>query len=135
MIFGSAASIGILLFFMLSFRSCSTHCGSHCPRGCLCHGSISLQTEVRVPTLVCVCVSDSDMLPKTRLGKRSPLGALVSSTSPPAGPQTGQEMGETGVTMATAAGQQAISRVKGHLGLKVRHFLSAFNQQPQTTFI
>ncbi|XP_029283616.1 zinc finger protein 395-like isoform X2 [Cottoperca gobio] len=50
------------------------------------------------------------MLPKTRLGKRSPLGALVSATCP---------TGETGITVTTAAGQQAISRVKGHPGLKV----------------
>ncbi|KAI3377526.1 hypothetical protein L3Q82_008428 [Scortum barcoo] len=57
----------------------------------------------------------TDMLPKTRLGKRSPLGALLSSTCP-----TGQEeTGDTGVTMATAAGHQAVSRVKGHTGLKV----------------
>ncbi|KAF1393306.1 hypothetical protein PFLUV_G00037620, partial [Perca fluviatilis] len=60
----------------------------------------------------------TDMLPKTRLGKRSPFGALVGSSScPPAGP--GQETGETAVTMATAAGQQAVGRVKGHPGLKV----------------
>ncbi|KAE8277706.1 Zinc finger protein 395 [Larimichthys crocea] len=43
------------------------------------------------------------MLPKTRLGKRSPLGALVSS------------MGDNGVTVTTAAA----GRVKGHPGLKV----------------
>ncbi|XP_041650837.1 zinc finger protein 395a [Cheilinus undulatus] len=54
------------------------------------------------------------MLPKTRLGKRSPLGALVSSTCP-----AGQETGETSITMATAAGQQPISRVKVHPGMKV----------------
>ncbi|XP_054483583.1 zinc finger protein 395a isoform X2 [Anoplopoma fimbria] len=59
------------------------------------------------------------MLPKTRLGKRSPLGALVSSTCLQAGTQTGQETGETGVTMATAPGQQATSRLKGHPMLKV----------------
>ncbi|XP_042343941.1 zinc finger protein 395a [Plectropomus leopardus] len=59
------------------------------------------------------------MLPKTRLGKRSPLGALVSSTCSPAGTQTGQETGETSVIVSTAAAQQAISRVKGHPGLKV----------------
>ncbi|XP_078112080.1 zinc finger protein 395a [Sander vitreus] len=58
------------------------------------------------------------MFPKTRLGKRSPFGALVvSSSCPPAGP--GQETGETAVSMATAAGQQAVGRVKGHCGLKV----------------
>ncbi|XP_051234764.1 zinc finger protein 395 [Dicentrarchus labrax] len=56
------------------------------------------------------------MLPKTRLGKRSPLGALVSSA---AGTQPGQQTGETGVTMATAAGQQTVSRARGHPGLKV----------------
>ncbi|XP_070763929.1 zinc finger protein 395-like [Enoplosus armatus] len=59
------------------------------------------------------------MLPKTRLGKRSPLGALVSSTCPAAGSQTGQETGETGVTMATVAGQQPFTRFRGHPGLKV----------------
>ncbi|XP_070684895.1 zinc finger protein 395-like [Pempheris klunzingeri] len=57
------------------------------------------------------------MLPKTRLGKRSPLGALVSSACPPT--QTGLETGETCVAMATAAGQHPIGRVKGHPGLKV----------------
>ncbi|XP_058485151.1 zinc finger protein 395a [Solea solea] len=56
------------------------------------------------------------MLPKTRLGKRSPLGALVSSAcTAGANPETAK----TGVTMATAAGPQAITRVRGHLGLKV----------------
>ncbi|KAM8762973.1 zinc finger protein 395a [Acanthopagrus schlegelii] len=55
------------------------------------------------------------MLPKTRLGKRSPLGALVSSTCPAAG----QVTGDTGVTMETAAGHLTASRVKGHPGLKV----------------
>nr|XP_046253863.1 zinc finger protein 395a isoform X2 [Scatophagus argus] len=59
------------------------------------------------------------MLPKTRLGKRSPLGALVSSSCPAAGTPTGQETGDMGVTMATAAGQQTICRVRGHPGLKV----------------
>ncbi|XP_022605612.1 zinc finger protein 395-like [Seriola dumerili] len=60
------------------------------------------------------------MLPKTRLGKRSPLGALVSSTCPvAAGAHMHLETGEAGVTVATAAGQQASSRVKGHPGLKV----------------
>ncbi|KAM7405610.1 hypothetical protein PAMP_000045 [Pampus punctatissimus] len=49
------------------------------------------------------------MLPKARLGKRSPLGALVSPRADP----------ETGITVATAAGQQAVSRTKGHPGLKV----------------
>ncbi|XP_045889340.1 zinc finger protein 395a [Micropterus dolomieu] len=57
------------------------------------------------------------MLPKARLGKRSPFGALVSSTCPAAGTQTGQETGQE--TGETAAGQQACSRVKGHPGLKV----------------
>ncbi|XP_023268138.1 zinc finger protein 395-like [Seriola lalandi dorsalis] len=60
------------------------------------------------------------MLPKTRLGKRSPFGALVSSTCPAAaGAHMHLETGEAGVTVATAAGQQASSRVKGHPGLKV----------------
>lgn len=48
------------------------------------------------------------MFPKTRLGKRSPLGALVSSSSPVPGPRIDQETGET-----------SMSRVKGHPGLKV----------------
>ncbi|XP_071345960.1 zinc finger protein 395a isoform X2 [Trachinotus anak] len=62
----------------------------------------------------------TDMLPKSRLGKRSPLGALVSSACPAAGtPQANPETGEASVTVATAAGQQAVSRVKGHPGLKV----------------
>ncbi|XP_053176024.1 zinc finger protein 395a [Scomber japonicus] len=59
------------------------------------------------------------MIPKNRLGKRSPLGALVSST---AGHRADQETGETSVIMATAAaggGQHTVSRVKGHPGLKV----------------
>ncbi|XP_047187596.1 zinc finger protein 395a isoform X2 [Scophthalmus maximus] len=60
------------------------------------------------------------MLPKTRLGKRSPLGALVvSSVCPATGTHTNPETGETGVTVATAAGPQAVARVRGHLGLKV----------------
>ncbi|XP_035768639.1 zinc finger protein 395-like [Neolamprologus brichardi] len=54
------------------------------------------------------------MIPKARLGKRSPLGALVTSTCP----GTNLETGETVVTMA-AAGQQATSRADGHLGLKM----------------
>lgn len=53
----------------------------------------------------------ADMIPKARLGKRSPLGALVTSTCP------GVNL-ETVVTMV-AAGQQATSRADGHLGLKV----------------
>ncbi|XP_031694673.1 zinc finger protein 395-like [Anarrhichthys ocellatus] len=48
------------------------------------------------------------MLPKTRLGKRSPFGALVMQ----AGTQTG-------VTMETAAGQQSASQVKSPRILKV----------------
>lgn len=56
----------------------------------------------------------ADMIPKARLGKRSPLGALVTSTSP----GINLETGETVVTMAVA-GQQATSRADGHLGLKV----------------
>ncbi|XP_018548427.1 zinc finger protein 704 [Lates calcarifer] len=70
----------------------------------------------------CCCVGASDfagMLPKTRLGKRSPLGALVSSTCPAAGTHMHPETGETGVIMATAAGQQPFNRVKAHPGLKV----------------
>nr|XP_020458319.1 zinc finger protein 395-like [Monopterus albus] len=61
------------------------------------------------------------MFPKTRLGKRSPLGTLVSSTCPAAGAHTNPETGEIGVTVtvAAAAGQQAINRVRGHPGLKV----------------
>ncbi|XP_029354832.1 zinc finger protein 395-like [Echeneis naucrates] len=57
------------------------------------------------------------MLPRSRLGKRSPLGALVSPTCPPPGaPTTNQD---TGTTAATLAGEQPTSGVKGHLGLKV----------------
>ncbi|XP_068174644.1 zinc finger protein 395a isoform X2 [Antennarius striatus] len=52
------------------------------------------------------------MLPKTRLGKRSPLGALVGA--PP-----GKEPDDTGITMATTARQPTPSRVKGHPVLKV----------------
>ncbi|XP_068606819.1 zinc finger protein 395-like [Brachionichthys hirsutus] len=48
------------------------------------------------------------MLPKTRLGKRSPLGALV-----------GKETDCAGIAMATTARQQTASRVKGHAALKV----------------
>ncbi|XP_039994177.1 zinc finger protein 395a isoform X2 [Xiphias gladius] len=59
------------------------------------------------------------MLPKTRLGKRSPLGALVNSSCPAAGAHANLETGEDGATVATAAGQQPVSRVKGHPGLKV----------------
>lgn len=56
----------------------------------------------------------ADMIPKARLGKRSPLGALVTSTCP----GVNLETGETVVTMV-AAGQQATSRADSHLGLKV----------------
>ncbi|XP_062276383.1 zinc finger protein 395-like isoform X2 [Scomber scombrus] len=66
----------------------------------------------------CFCAGAShtaDMIPKNRLGKRSPLGALVSAT---AGPRADQETGETSVITATGAGQHAVSRVKGHPGLK-----------------
>nr|XP_019965424.1 PREDICTED: zinc finger protein 395-like [Paralichthys olivaceus]XP_019967395.1 PREDICTED: zinc finger protein 395-like [Paralichthys olivaceus] len=59
------------------------------------------------------------MLPKTRLGKRSPFGASVSSTCTTAGNLTNLETGETGIAMATAAGPQAVSRVRRHPGLKV----------------
>ncbi|XP_017158578.1 zinc finger protein 395-like [Poecilia reticulata] len=50
--------------------------------------------------------SSADMMPNTRLGKRSPFGALV-------GPETTRP----GVIMAT--GPQGISRVRGHSDLKV----------------
>ncbi|XP_037553658.1 zinc finger protein 395 [Nematolebias whitei] len=46
------------------------------------------------------------MIPKTRLGKRSPFGSLVSET------------GKTSIPMAKEAGQLGISRVKGHADLK-----------------
>ncbi|XP_034038861.1 zinc finger protein 395a [Thalassophryne amazonica] len=61
------------------------------------------------------------MLPKTRLGKRSPLGALVSSTLPAAtGTHTDQEMGETNVAAATAAArQQTVGGVHLQPGLKM----------------
>uniref|UniRef100_A0A669E1S3 Zinc finger protein 395a n=3 Tax=Oreochromis TaxID=8139 RepID=A0A669E1S3_ORENI len=61
-----------------------------------------------------LCRTETHMIPKARLGKRSPLGALVTSTSP----GINLETGETVVTMAVA-GQQATSRADGHLGLKV----------------
>ncbi|XP_060904325.1 zinc finger protein 395a [Labrus mixtus] len=61
----------------------------------------------------------TDMLPKTRLGKRSPFGALVSSACPAAGTHAGQETGETSIAMATVGGEHPISRVKGHPGMKV----------------
>ncbi|KAI4791620.1 hypothetical protein KUCAC02_033900, partial [Chaenocephalus aceratus] len=47
------------------------------------------------------------MLPKTRLGKRSPLGALLNATC---------ITGDPGVTVATE--HPAVGRVKGHPGLK-----------------
>lgn len=65
------------------------------------------------------------MLPKTRLGKRSPLGALVSSP----GAHTHLETGESGITVATTAGQQASNRLKGHPGLKVRGNAGNRNKQ------
>ncbi|KAM3877466.1 zinc finger protein 395-like [Diretmus argenteus] len=58
------------------------------------------------------------MLPKTRLGKRSPLGALVSSSCPflegPLDPETlqDQEMGVACIAMATEPGPQVTARVK-----------------------
>ncbi|XP_040894147.1 LOW QUALITY PROTEIN: zinc finger protein 395a [Toxotes jaculatrix] len=72
------------------------------------------------------------MLPKTRLGKRSPLGALVSSTCPVAGTHPNLETGETGLTGATAAGHQAFSRVKGHHGLKVYFQCGRGGESPGT---
>lgn len=59
------------------------------------------------------------MLPKSRLGKRSPLGTLVSASYPAGGTLAGQETSYTGITMATAAGQQSTGRGKGHPSLKV----------------
>ncbi|XP_076003106.1 zinc finger protein 395-like [Genypterus blacodes] len=53
------------------------------------------------------------MLPKTRLGKRSPMGALVGSSCIP----TDEETGETVITMAT--GCPGIGRLRHHPGLKV----------------
>ncbi|XP_004086128.2 zinc finger protein 395 isoform X1 [Oryzias latipes] len=55
----------------------------------------------------------ADMLPKTRLGKRSPFGALVSS------PCSTVESSKTGCATAMGSQQQGISRVKGHGDLKV----------------
>lgn len=55
-------------------------------------------------TFLFLCFRQTDMLPKTRLGKRSPLGALVSSSCP-----TVQETRDT-------------SRGEGHPALKVRWF-------------
>ncbi|XP_061564340.1 zinc finger protein 395-like isoform X2 [Cololabis saira] len=57
------------------------------------------------------------MFPKPRLGKRSPFGALVSSTCPSAGTQA--HLDTPGIAVATGAGQQGINRVKGHSNLKV----------------
>ncbi|KAM9765490.1 zinc finger protein 395a isoform 2-T3 [Menidia menidia] len=54
------------------------------------------------------------MIPKTRLGKRSPLGALLSSACPPGGTHL-----EQGRPVPQGAGLQGISRVKGHADLKV----------------
>ncbi|KAK1891234.1 Zinc finger protein 395 [Dissostichus eleginoides] len=48
------------------------------------------------------------MLPKTRLGKRSPLGALLNATC---------VTGDPGITVETE--HPAVGRVKGHPGLKV----------------
>ncbi|KAF3832097.1 hypothetical protein F7725_025762 [Dissostichus mawsoni] len=48
------------------------------------------------------------MLPKTRLGKRSPLGALLNATC---------ITGDPGITVETE--HPAVGRVKGHPGLKV----------------
>ncbi|XP_053281922.1 zinc finger protein 395a isoform X1 [Pleuronectes platessa] len=56
------------------------------------------------------------MLTKTRLGKRSPFGESVSATCRTAGDHTHLQTGEN---MATAAGPQAVSRVRRHPGLKV----------------
>ncbi|KAM4593318.1 zinc finger protein 395a [Odontesthes bonariensis] len=54
------------------------------------------------------------MIPKTRLGKRSPFGALLSAACPGAGSHL-----EMGKTIATGTGQEGINRVKGHADLKV----------------
>ncbi|XP_072235945.1 zinc finger protein 395a isoform X2 [Leuresthes tenuis] len=58
--------------------------------------------------------SPADMIPKTRLGKRSPFGALVSTACPAAGSHL-----EMGKTITAGTGQQGINRVKGHADLKV----------------
>ncbi|KAM6943318.1 zinc finger protein 395a [Xenentodon cancila] len=65
------------------------------------------------------------MFPKTRLGKRSPFGALVTSTCPSAGMQAHLDMG---IAVATGAGQQGISRVKGHSDLKHHLFSQVYFQ-------
>ncbi|XP_041849756.1 zinc finger protein 395-like [Melanotaenia boesemani] len=57
------------------------------------------------------------MIPKTRLGKRSPFGALVNSTCTAA--ESHLETGKTVIALATMARQDGISRVKGHVDLKV----------------
>lgn len=59
------------------------------------------------------------MLPKSRLGKRSPLGTLVSALYPAGGTLAGQDTGYTGIAMATGAGQQSTGRGKGHPSPKV----------------
>ncbi|KAF7660917.1 hypothetical protein LDENG_00272270 [Lucifuga dentata] len=57
------------------------------------------------------------MLPKTRLGKRSPLGALLSSSCTAAYMSTNQDMGQADISVAKE--HPGISRVRVHPGLKV----------------
>uniref|UniRef100_A0A8C5G3Q7 Zinc finger protein 704-like n=1 Tax=Gouania willdenowi TaxID=441366 RepID=A0A8C5G3Q7_GOUWI len=57
-----------------------------------------------------------DMLPKARLGKRSPLGALLSFSCP--APGTHLDAHEAGITMETAPGHQT-TKFKGHPAMKV----------------
>ncbi|XP_043959486.1 zinc finger protein 395-like isoform X2 [Gambusia affinis] len=85
-----------------------THTHTHTQAG---PPSVSLIEQQRIPEaaaapLICVGVSDSaDTMPNTRLGKRSPFGALV-------GPET------TRPGVVVAMGPQGISRVRGHSDLK-----------------
>uniref|UniRef100_UPI003AB063C0 zinc finger protein 395-like n=1 Tax=Centroberyx gerrardi TaxID=166262 RepID=UPI003AB063C0 len=57
------------------------------------------------------------MLPKTRLGKRSPLGALLSGPVPDGPPDPGDQ--EAGIATATGPGPQVAGRPKLHPGQKV----------------
>lgn len=63
--------------------------------------------------------SDCDMWPKARLGKRSPLGELLSAPYQTGGAPTGKVPAEADTAWAMAAWQLSSGRFKGHPVLKV----------------
>lgn len=77
-----------------------------------------LQVEPIKASSLLLC-RDCDMWPKPRLGKRSPLGELLSAPYPAGGPLTGRVPAEADTALATGAWQLSSGRVKGHHVLRV----------------